>query len=391
MDDTSQIARLIKRKIEGTITANELITLNELARQNPSIDRLLLMAEDDRTLLEDTAMYLSLSIEQEKNDRQKRILENTLSKIHQRPKVALYRRFLPYVAAVFVLSLVSLVYYGLEVKKSPTLALHDLAPGTNRASITLSDGRIIELSEDQHGVVLGNQMQYEDGTLIHKLDNEEVVSATIATPKGGQYQITLSDGTKVWLNADSKLTYPSKFTEEDRIVKLQGEAYFDVSTLKKNGNKIPFVVKTPHQQVVVHGTEFNLKAYADDQGDIVTTLIEGAVSLHVAGNTLPLIPGEQGISNQQGLRKRKVDVAPYIAWKDNRFVFEEVELREALKVLSRWYDFDFSIDNAIKPIHLYASINRGKSFKEVLKILESSGIRFKLERMGGRNKLLIFN
>ncbi|ERJ60902.1 FecR family protein [Sphingobacterium paucimobilis] len=391
MYDTSEIARLIKRKMEGTITADELMELSELAKKNPSIDRLLLMVEDDRTLLEDTAMYLSLSMEQEKTDRQKRILENTLSKIHQRPKVALYRRLLPYVAAILVLSLISLVYYSLEVKKSPVMALQDLAPGTNRASITLSDGRIIELSEDQHGVVLGDQLQYEDGTLIHNLDQEEVFSATIATPKGGQYQITLSDGTKVWLNADSKLTYPSKFKGEDRMVELQGEAYFDVSTLSKNGKKTPFIVKTVEQQVVVHGTQFNLKAYADDQGDVLTTLIEGAVSLHVGGNTLPLVPGEQGVRSKQGLRKRKVDVEPYIAWKDNRFVFEEVELREALKVLSRWYDFDFSIDNAVKPIHLYASINREKSFKEVLKILESSGIRFRLERIGERNKLLIFN
>ncbi|TDQ76328.1 FecR family protein [Sphingobacterium yanglingense] len=391
MYDTSEIARLIKRKIEGTITTNELIKLNELARKTPSIDRLLLMVEDDRTLLEDTAMYLSLSIEEEKNDRQKRILENTLSKIHQRPKVNMFRRLLPYAAIFCVFLLGVLLYYRLGVIGSDTSVLEDLDPGTNRASITLSDGRIIELSEDQHGVVLGNQMQYEDGTLIHNLDNDEVVSATIATPKGGQYQITLSDGTKVWLNADSKLTYPSKFTGEDRMVELQGEAYFDVSTLTKNGKKTPFTVKAAQQQVVVHGTEFNLKAYADDQGDILTTLIEGAVSLHVAGNILPLKPGEQGVSSEQGLRKRKVDVEPYIAWKDNRFVFEEVELREALKILSRWYDFDFSIDNAIKPIHLYASINRGKSFKEVLKILESSGIRFKLERIGERNKLLIFN
>ena len=391
MYDTSEIARLIKRKIEGTITTNELIKLNELARKTPSIDRLLLMVEDDRTLLEDTAMYLSLSIEEEKNDRQKRILENTLSKIHQRPKVNMFRRLLPYAAIFCVFLLGVLLYYRLGVIGSDTSVLEDLDPGTNRASITLSDGRIIELSEDQHGVVLGNQMQYEDGTLIHNLDNDEVVSAIIATPKGGQYQITLSDGTKVWLNADSKLTYPSKFTGEDRMVELQGEAYFDVSTLTKNGKKTPFTVKAAQQQVVVHGTEFNLKAYADDQGDILTTLIEGAVSLHVAGNILPLKPGEQGVSSEQGLRKRKVDVEPYIAWKDNRFVFEEVELREALKILSRWYDFDFSIDNAIKPIHLYASINRGKSFKEVLKILESSGIRFKLERIGERNKLLIFN
>lgn len=391
MYDTSEIARLIKKKIEGVITPEELSELNELAKKYPSIGSLLLIVEDDHTLLEDTAMYLSLSMSQEKTDRQNRLLENTLSKIHQRPKVTLFRRLLPYVAAVCVLSLSALMYYKLELKKSHTAIIEDLAPGTNRASITLSDGRVIELSQDQHGVVLGDQLQYEDGTLIQAMDNAEVVYATIATPKGGQYQITLSDGTKVWLNADSKLIYPSRFNGDSRAVELEGEAFFDVSTIAKNGKKTPFMVKTALQQVEVLGTQFNLKAYADDQGDTRTTLVEGAVSLHVADKILPLIPGEQAVSSKQGLSKRKVDVGPYIAWRDNQFVFEEIELREALKILSRWYDFDFSIDHTVKPIHLYASINRSKSLKEVLNILESSGIKFRLERAGERNKLLIFN
>lgn len=393
MYNTSEIAELIKKKIEGTITGDELIQLNELAEKNPAISRLLVIVEDDHTLLEDTAMYLGLSLEKEKEDRQRRLLENTLFKIHHRPKVTLFRRLLPYVAAVCVLSLSALWYYKWELKKSHVAVIEDLAPGSNRASITLSDGRVIELNQDKHGVVLGDQLQYEDGTLIQAMDNAnaEVVYATIATPKGGQYQITLSDGTKVWLNADSKLIYPSRFHGDRREVELEGEAYFDVSTLTKNAKKTSFIVKTAQQRVEVLGTQFNLKAYADDHGDARTTLVEGAVALHVVDKTLSLLPGEQGMSSKHGLSKRKVDVGSYIAWKDNRFVFEEVELRDALKILSRWYDFDFSIDSAVKPTHLYASIKRDKNFKEVLNILESSGIKFRLERAGERNKLLIFN
>ncbi|WP_164110760.1 MULTISPECIES: FecR family protein [Sphingobacterium] len=391
MYNTSKIAKLIKKKIEGTITGDELIKLNELVQNNPSISRLLVILEDDHTLLEDTATYLGLAMDKEKEDRQHRLLENTLSKIHSRPKVILFRRLLPYVAAIFVVSLSALLYYKGMFNNSQIAIIEDLAPGSNRASITLSDGRIIELSQDQHGVVMGDQLQYEDGTLIQAMDNAEVVYATIATPKGGQYQITLSDGTKVWLNADSKLIYPSRFKGDSRLVELEGEAYFDVSTVTEKGKKTPFMVKTAQQQVEVLGTQFNLKAYADDQGDTRTTLVEGAVSLHVADKILSLIPGEQGVSSKKGLSKRKVDVGPYIAWKDNQFVFEEIELHEALKILSRWYDFDFSVDNAVKPIHLYASINRGKSLREVLNILESSGIKFRLERTGERNKLLIFN
>ncbi len=391
MYDTSEIARLIKRKIEGTITADELVRFNELAKENPSIRSLLLIVEDNHTLLEDTTIYLNLSVEQERLERQKRLRDNTLSKIHKQAKVRLFRRVFPYVAALCMCVLGTLLYYRSDIIKPEVTILEDLDPGTNRASITLSDGRIIELSQDQHGVVLGEQLQYEDGTLIQKMGDLEVVYATIATPKGGQYQITLSDGTKVWLNADSKLIYPSRFTGDVRLVQLQGEAYFDVSTVTNNGKKTSFVVETSTQKVEVLGTQFNLKAYSDDLAGTHTTLVEGAVSLHAEGEVLLLIPGEQGLSSKKGLSKRKVDVGPYIAWKDNQFVFEEMELREVIKILSRWYDFDFNIENAVKPIHLYASINRSKSLKEVLNILESSGIKFRLERVGERNKLLIFN
>jgi len=386
---TSEVTKLIKKKIEGVITAEELIVLSDMAKKNPSIDRLLLMVEENNTLLEDAAMYLELSMDQE--DRQNRILQNTLSKINKRPsKITLFRRFLPYVA-VFVLSVCALFYYKLELNRPHHVIIEDLAPGKNIASITLSDGRIIELSQDQKGVVLGEQLKYEDGTLIQKMDDAVMTYATITTPKGGHYQITLSDGTKVWLNADSKLRYPTRFKSDSREVMLEGEAYFDVTTMANNGKKIPFMVKTDHHNVEVLGTEFNLKAYPDDLINTQTTLVTGAVSILTADEKLALIPGEQGVMSNQGLSKRKVDTSLYTAWKDNKFVFEEMELHEAIKILGRWYDFDFIIDNSVKPIHLYASINRNKSLKEVLNILESSDIKFRLERVAERNKLLIYN
>lgn len=386
---TSEITKLIKKKIEGVITAEELIVLNDMAKKNPSIDRLLLMVEENNTLLEDAAMYLDLSMDQ--THRQDRILQNTLSKINKRPnKITLFRRFLPYVA-VFVLSVCALFYYKLEFNRPHHVIIEDLAPGKNIASITLSDGRVIELSQDQEGVVLGEQLKYEDGTLIQEMDDAVMTYATITTPKGGHYQITLSDGTKVWLNADSKLRYPTRFKSDSREVMLEGEAYFDVTTIVNNDKKTPFMIKTAFQNVEVLGTEFNLKAYPDDLINTQTTLVTGAVSIHSEGENLALIPGEQGLMSSQGLSKRKVDTSLYTAWKDNKFVFEEMELHEALKILSRWYDFDYVIDNSVKPIHLYASINRNKSLKEVLNILESSDIKFRLERVSERNKLLIYN
>jgi len=399
MDNNAEIVSLIRKKMDRTISDQELYLLQKWVAEDPLHAELLRKVEDDEAVLADIKSWLTLRSGRTKESWMQAFEEKTMAKIYgsdyhatsvDRPPL---RRYLPYIsyAAVFlsVLGITLFLYLRQQQAEQPTV-ISDLAPGRNKARITLGDGRIIELREDQDGIVLGEQLQYEDGTLIHSLEGDKIVDATIFTPRGGEYQITLSDGTKVWLNAASKLKYPTSFKDDMRIVELEGEAYFEVATMTRLGKKIPFRVKTAKQEVDVLGTQFNLTAYADDENDTRTTLVEGSVLLHADGASLPLAPGEQGFIDEDGLNKKKVDVNPYIAWKDNGFVFEELELREALKMLSRWYDFDFQIEPTVKPTYLYASISRGKSLKEVLAIIESSGIRFRLERFGERNKLTIF-
>lgn len=397
MDSNAQIVSLIRKKMDGTIIDDELRLLERWAAEDPLHAKLLSRVLDEETVLADFSIWLALRNTDGNGDWLQTLEEKTWAKLDatraiDRPvRSIIWKRYLSFAALLLSVLGGALWFYQFHLSTQESTLLADLSPGKNKAQITLSDGRIIELSQDQKGVVWGDQLHYEDGTAIQTLDNGKVVYATISTPRGGQYQITLPDGTKVWLNADSELKYPSSFREDARVVQLQGEAYFDVASVTKAGKKIPFIVKSTQQEVEVLGTQFNLKAYADDHGDARTTLVEGAVLLHSASSILRLAPGEQGISGGRGLNKKKVDVGPYIAWKDNRFVFEEVELREALKILSRWYDFDVQIDNKVGPTHLYASISRDKSLKEVLSIIESSGIRSRLERSGQRNKLTIFN
>lgn len=401
LESNPDIIFLLRKKMDGTINDQELQMLEAWGAEDPIHAELLRKVEDEEVVVSDLKDRLAFRTYNVKTDWIKTFEEKTMAKIYsagnQKPtiNVPIWRRYLsylPYAAlCLSVLTVGLLVYRNQDHHTLQATSVADLKPGGNKAYITLSDGNVIELRQDQEGVVLGKEMQYEDGTLIHNLKNDETSYSTISTPKGGQYQITLSDGTKVWLNADSKLKYPSSFNGNARIVELVGEAYFDVETLIVKGEKIPFRVKTVNQEVEVLGTQFNLKAYANEQDDVRTTLVEGSVLLHAGDDKLPLEPGEQASNDGQKLHKKKVDVGPYIAWKDNRFIFEEVELQEALKVLSRWYDFDFDIDQQVKPTYLYASISRGKSLKEVLKIIESSGIKFKLERLHDRNKLTIFN
>jgi len=397
MDDISDVIILIRKKMAGTISDQELLFLEKWVAESPLHAELLKRAEDEEIVLEDIRDWLALRNGERNGVWDERLKSKTLYKIHADSKksqiyrMSIFRQFLPYVAVLLTILTFIFIYYRSHVLTEHYVEIHDLAPGTNKALITLSDGSVIELSDDQDGVVLGEELTYEDGTSIIRLSEEEVVYSTIQTPRGGQYQITLADGTKVWLNAETKLTYPSHFTGGLRMVELEGEAYFEVKPFTTQDHRIPFLVKTAQQEIEVLGTQFNIKAYADEEGDTRTTLVEGAVLLHAAGNVLPLMPGEQGLNDGRALSKKKVDVSSYIAWKDNRFMFEELELREALKILSRWYDFDFQIDQTVKHTYLYASISRGKSLKEVLRIIESSGIKFRLERLGERNKLTIFN
>lgn len=386
MNDTSAIARLIKRKIEGSITAAEQKELDRLAALNPAINSLLGDLADETMLLDDVALFLELGLEKEA--RLSRLSSTVFSKIKARKQVSIMRRLLPYVAAVFLLSLTGISYYKFLYTKSQAIELQDIQPGVNMASITLADGRVLELSSDGVGLVVGQNLTYANGAVLDELEEENLFYAELKTPKGRQYQITLMDGTKVWLNADSKLIYPSRFEGDTRTVELLGEAYFEVSKLREDGIDKPFMVKTGTQLVKVLGTAFNVKGYPED-ARIETTLVEGSVQIHEKDRALLLKPGEQAVSSPLNFFKHKVDLDQYLAWRDNEFRFYETELKEALLVLSRWYDFEIVNKGLIPDTHLYGTISKSADFAEAIKIMQSSGLKFRIERSDQQNKLIV--
>lgn len=386
MNDTLAIAKLIKRKIEGSITAAEQIELDSYVAEHPSLHSLLLELADEAVLLEDVALFLELGLD--KKERASRLSNTTFSKIRKPQKVSLLRKYIPYAAAIFLFALLGTYYYKISYNKPETFILADLAPGANKASITLADGRVLELSSDGVGLVVGKNLTYADGAMLAELEEEKLFYAELKTPRGIHYQITLLDGTKVWLNADSKLIYPSRFEGATRMVELQGEAFFEVAKVEEKGLSKPFVVKTANQLVKVLGTEFNIKGYPED-GRVETTLAEGSVQISDSGKELLLKPGEQAVNNSQDFFKRKVDLAQYLAWRNNEFSFYETELKDALYVLSRWYDFEILNKEFIPDTHLYGTISKSVGFAEAIKTMQSSGLKFRIERSGQRNKLIV--
>lgn len=301
-----------------------------------------------------------------------------------------YRRYWSVAAAATVAIAIGIGSWLYSVRPTDRLQTateisHDLPPGGNRATLTLSDGRTIDLSEEQTGIVIGDNVLYIDGSELLSAQKENLsydvsVPMSLSTPKGGTYQVTLPDGTKVWLNAASTLRYPSRFADDERLVILEGEAYFDVAKTEKR-SAWPFRIEVGGQSVEVTGTQFNLSAYPNEQ-EIKTTLIEGSVKLrvHETNASIALTPGEQGVLADGKLSKQSVNVLSAVAWKNGDFMFDNEPLESIMKNLARWYDAEIVYQDAPKNIRLYGMVSRSKNISTVLRILEmTEKVKFKIE------------
>src|SRR5690606_22741368 len=218
----------------------------------------------------------------------------------------------------------------------------------------------------------------------------------LTTPKGGTYRLTLSDGTNVWLNAASTLRYPAKFTGTERMVELEGEAYFEVSRLTRGSDiRVPFRVVSKGQTVEVLGTEFNITAYADEDA-VRTTLVEGSVQVVSDGaietqrpQPVTLRPGQQSVVSPDGTQINSVDVSMFTAWKDGLFSFRETEMSDAMRQLARWYNVDVVYEGAVPETYFFGNIRRDKSLAHALAILKKSGINFRITKMGDRSSIVV--
>jgi transmembrane sensor len=306
--------------------------------------------------------------------------------------VKLWPRIAVAVAAVAAITLGVWLYYTPHHPDTETssaqAAVNDIAPGKNGATITLANGKVIELSDVKSGVVVGEEIKYDDGTALSGLQpslpgGERSMALTASTARGQTYQFTLPDGTKVWLNADSKLEFPSSFVDSDtRNVKLSGEGYFEVAKDKAH----PFIVKTKNQDVTVLGTHFNISGY-DDEHVTTTTLVEGSVRVSsfdvaIGRRTEVLKPNQQSIQNQSGgMQVRNVDVSEALDWKNGEFIFKRESLQNIMRRVSRWYDVQIIYESGVDVNETFSGVvSRKKNISEVLNLMGLNGqLKFKIE------------
>ena len=280
-----------------------------------------------------------------------------------------------------VASLLGIVLLGTWVfmekneKKSPVVVMRGVEPGGVFAELVLPDGKIVELNKDSNNLFLGESgkvLRNENGVLFLTQDSvqlQKVGYSEIRTPRGGEYQVVLPDNSIVWLNADSKLRFPLTFSGKERRVFASGELYFQVA----KDSLSPFRIEVEGlYEVEVLGTEFNVRAYSDLPS--ATTLVDGRVLIRDKGTKVVLKPGEQAVKGKHGeVVVREVDVAPYIAWKQGYFLFEDERLEDILNELARWYDVNIFFENSsVREERFSVDMPRHESFEEVLRLIEQT-------------------
>lgn len=287
-----------------------------------------------------------------------------------------------YAAAAAILLLVAGAYLWQQkttVKHQPIALQQDVKPGVNKAILTLGNGQQVVLDSAGHQLIQqgGANISQQGGQLSYNnTSRHEPVINTLSTPKGGQFQIVLPDGSRVWLNAASSLQYPTAFTGKERVVTLSGEGYFEIA---KNERQ-PFFVKVQQTTVAVLGTSFNINAYNDEPG-IATTLLEGAVQVEGGLERHQLQPGQQLNSDHNGghISIAAADAEAAIAWKNGLFMFDDTDLATVLRQLSRWYNVNVVYRNNIPQQRFDGKIERNLSLAQVLRILEKSQVKFNIE------------
>jgi len=309
-----------------------------------------------------------------------------------RPK--LRRILVPAAAAAMLAVAFGLWWFIAQDARQPDATLasefgSDALPGGNKAYLTLPDGNTIPLNGEQGGIVVDEMVRYENGGAVVDVTETGVPAPAdtlvLTTPAGGQYAVTFSDGSRVWLNAGSTLKYPMRFGTEHRNVILIGEGYFEVKP-----DAVPFSVQTTGQTVTVLGTSFNIYAYPEEV-QVETTLVNGSVNVqnHRMRTTHQLTPGQQSIVGSAQTFVRNVATDDFIAWRKGMFLFNDTELTKAIKQLGRWYDVEVVYKGAPPNTSFFGEIGRDKSLAQVLNLLKRSGVNFRIGEVTGRKVLTV--
>ena len=387
MDQNFHIAELIAQKVEGKISPEGAKELQKWIDESPDNLALIERLQDDNHLLNKLEIYELFNSE---------AVWQKLEKARFATKVVNMdtKKWLRYAATILLpIMLAGALFYYFNGQSTNSLANIDevIEPGVQKATLILAEGEHIDLTSQTapKTIVQGSSqivkreesLDYSGNNRDAGLEEQEpfplLIYNELITPRGGRYQIKLADGTRVTLNADSKLRFPVAFTDSTRDVYLQGEAYFEVAH-----NSKPFTVNTENLDVSVLGTTFNVSAY---QGETrtSTTLVEGSVKLRAQQKTQLLSPGERGIftNGSKTLEVEQVNTQLYTSWVQGMVEFENEDLETVMKRLARWYDFKYEFKNEqARNYHFTARMENTQRISDILEMLElTTNVKFELK------------
>ena len=378
MKEAFEIARIIQKSLKGKLSESEEKLLSDWRKVSEENEHAF-----QRMISED---FYTVGMEKLETYDYRVAYGRFLQKKYQRRRKRRFLISMARVAAValpFVMAVV--LYVGLNREEEQTLRpslASNILPGTSKAVLTLANGQMIPLGKETTDSTIitdgtqisasGSGITYADGG-----ESEAVVYNKLDIPRGGEFCLTLSDGTRVWLNSETSIQYPVVFGTKERRVFIQGEAYFEVA---KDAKK-PFTVQFMSSSVTVLGTSFNIRAYPEEKQS-QTTLAEGSVRIYSPGSSMLLKPGEQAEVNALSgeMVKKEVEVKTFTSWKDGRFVFEQEPLENIMRTLERWYDIRVIFrDEGAKRISLSGNLKRYGDFSQVMNMLQMTGdVRFEL-------------
>ena len=363
------IARLIAEELTGTIDERDRAVLTRW------------LDEDERHRKEYTNILESLKTGNEvckDQERGRQIMESRWRtvKSHTIRKTVRWITWSKYAAVILLFVSMGIFWFvNEEEQEVENVAVTKIEHGSMKAQLVLANGRRVDLVPETN-----LQLEEEGGTRILTLDNmvkdsgmdslvgqsTEVKYNTLIVPRGGEFSLELADGTRVWLNTESKLRYPVAFTGDERRVEMDGEVYFEVA---KNREK-PFVVTVNGVDIRVLGTSFNVSAY---QEDVVTTLVTGKVQLKKGDEQVVLLPNQQAIWSDDKFKVKQVDARNYVLWKEGIFYFEDVDLEMILDDMARWYNVNiFYVNPTLKKMKFSVEIKRYEDINEILRRIEQT-------------------
>jgi transmembrane sensor len=414
MDKTDYLAALLLKQLRQEITDEELQYLERWKTAHPSNTLVYDRVNDSEQLQADLASMKQVDMEAwwQKISAEITSIKRT---------VPFYRRWYTYATAAVVLIIAGAItwQYWQPKKIQPTVtgtnspAVVDVQPGGNKATLTLSNGNVINVGDANNGKLAqegnANVMKLKDGEIKYERAGDVnfqqgVAWNTLSTPRGGQYSLLLPDGSKVWLNAASSIKYPAQFSANERRVIVTGEAYFDVAAMRSNKEKVPFVVTVQSlagdslAEVEVQGTGFNIMAY-DDEADIKTTLLNGKIKISAlqspAAEGKPfklLAPGQQAqiphivIKGNDPIRIIDLEEADdVLGWRNGLVSLQSADIRSIMRMIARWYNIEVEYQGQTPGYTFTGTLPLKENLSAVIKALEFNGVKFKMQQ----NKLIV--